>query len=84
MTQQQQLLLLLGKMNSKRRLATFLLDVSDHMRVQGCSSKNINLSMSRHDIANYLGLAIETVSRILTNVSVARQIGRASCHTNPR
>lgn len=67
MTQQQQLLLLLGKMNSKRRLATFLLDVSDHMRVQGCSSNNINLSMSRHDIANYLGLAIETVSRILTN-----------------
>lgn len=66
-TQQQQLILLLGKMNSKRRLATFLLEMSDHMQIQGCSSQDINLSMSRHDIANYLGLAIETVSRILTN-----------------
>lgn len=66
-TQQQELMLLLGKMNSKRRLATFLIEMSGHMQLKGCSPQGINLSMSRHDIANYLGLAIETVSRILTN-----------------
>jgi CRP/FNR family transcriptional regulator len=65
--QQQKLMLLLGKMNSKRRLATFLIEMSGNMHLQGCSPNVISLSMSRYDIANYLGLAIETVSRILTN-----------------
>jgi CRP/FNR family transcriptional regulator len=35
----------------------------------GCSETEFDLSMSRDDIGNYLGLASETVSRTLTNMS---------------
>lgn len=70
MTREQKLLLLLGKMDSRRRLATFLETMSRRMRAQGYSAQNINLSMTRHDIANYLGMAIETVSRLLTQLQV--------------
>jgi CRP/FNR family transcriptional regulator len=63
---EQELMLLLGRMDSRRRLASFLVAMSSQLQAQGYSSHSINLSMTRHDIANYLGLAIETVSRLLT------------------
>jgi CRP/FNR family transcriptional regulator len=72
---EQALMLLLGKMNSKRRLATFLLKMSDNIQIQGGSSQDINLKMTRHDIANYLGLAIETVSRLFTNYQNSEILG---------
>jgi len=63
---EQELMLLLGRMNSKRKLASFLIAMSFQLQKKGYSTYDINLSMTRHDIANYLGLAIETVSRLLT------------------
>lgn len=56
---------MLGKMSAEQRLAQFFLRLSQVMRESGRLSDQINLSMPRHDIANYLGLALETVSRLL-------------------
>jgi CRP/FNR family transcriptional regulator len=59
---------LLGKKNAHTRIAAFLLKLSDNNRMLGCSDSEFDLSMSRDDIGNYLGLASETVSRTLTQM----------------
>ncbi len=66
MVDEQKMLLMLGKMTSEQRLACFLLDLSSSMAARGMSAQIISLPMSRNDIANYLGLVIETVSRLFT------------------
>ncbi len=53
------------RQSSEQRLAAFLLSVYTRMDKRGISGKDFRLSMSRSDIASYLGLASETVSRIL-------------------
>jgi len=58
------LLLLLGKMTSEERLASFLLSFSSRMQERHWKEDEFNLMMPRQDIANYLGLAVETVSRL--------------------
>ena len=68
-SQDHKMLLLLAKKNSDQRVATFLLSLSGRFKLRGLSSDSFILSMSRQDIANYLGLAVETVSRILTKFS---------------
>ncbi|MDW3096144.1 MAG: fumarate/nitrate reduction transcriptional regulator Fnr [Gammaproteobacteria bacterium] len=68
-SQDHKMLLLLAKKNSDQRVATFLLSLSGRFKLRGLSSDSFILSMSRQDIANYLGLAVETVSRILTKLS---------------
>lgn len=60
---------LLGKKNANTRIASFLLKLSENQKMLGCSGTEFDLSMSRDDIGNYLGLASETVSRTLTNMS---------------
>ncbi len=60
------LMLLLGKKTSDEKLATFLLSLSKRFKERGFSATEFQLSMSRGDIANHLGLAVETVSRILS------------------
>lgn len=62
----QELMLLLGKKNSEERLATFLLSFSRRFEKRSYSPTNFNLSMSRSDIGNYLGMAEETVCRVFT------------------
>lgn len=59
-------LALLSRKSAAARLASFLLYLSHHFRQLGYSTSNFNLSLSRHDIANLLGLAVETVSRLFT------------------
>ncbi len=51
--------------SADERLAAFVLDLSSRYEARGFSSQALHLSMSRSDIANYLGLASETVSRVL-------------------
>jgi CRP/FNR family transcriptional regulator len=63
----QEMLLLLGKRNAEERLAAFLLSLSTRYKARGLSAKEFNLPMSRQDIGNYLGLAIETVSRLFAH-----------------
>ncbi|WP_089726982.1 fumarate/nitrate reduction transcriptional regulator Fnr [Candidatus Thiosymbion oneisti] len=61
-----ELLLLLGKKSAEERLAAFLLSISKRLRKRGLSPTDFYLSMSRYEIGNYLGLAVETVSRLFT------------------
>ena len=63
-TTDQRMLLLLGKHTAGERLAAFLLSLSTHYNSRGLSATDFKLPMSRQDIGNYLGLAIETVSRL--------------------
>jgi len=53
-------MLVLGRMTASERIASFLLQLADR------AAGPIELAMSRRDIADYLGLTIETVSRTLT------------------
>ena len=53
------------RQSSEQRLAAFLLSVYTRLDQRGISGTDFRLSMSRSDIASYLGLASETVSRIL-------------------
>jgi len=64
--QETEMLLLLGKKSAEDRLATFLLSLSQRLQKRGLSPTDFYLSMSRHEIGNYLGLAVETVSRLFT------------------
>ena len=57
-------LLLLGQQTAHERLATFLLSISSRFKRRGFSPVSFMLPMSRHDIAGYLGIAVETVSRL--------------------
>lgn len=61
-----EMLTLLGKKSAEERLATFLLSFSERFKKRGFSATDFFLSMSRHEIGNYLGLAVETVSRLFT------------------
>lgn len=56
--------LLMGAQNAEQRTATFLLSLSSRFAEHELPSVRFKLPMSRHDIANYLGLAVETVSRM--------------------
>jgi len=61
------LLLLLGKMSAEERLASFLLSLSSRMEERHWKETEFNLTMPRQDIANYLGMAVETVSRLFAS-----------------
>lgn len=55
-------------MSASQKFASFLTNLSSKFESRGLSSHTFDLSMSRVDIANYLGMAVETVSRQLTQL----------------
>lgn len=61
--------IILGHRTAKEKMASFLLMLSRRYHALGYSSTEFNLTMCRHDIANFLGLTIETVSRQLTDLT---------------
>lgn len=58
---------LISRMSADSRLATFLLNISRNLKKRGLSSTDFYLSMTRNDIANLLGLAVETISRLFSH-----------------
>ncbi len=62
----QQLSMLLSKNSAEERIASLLLSLSSRFRRRRLSATQFRLPMPRNDIANYLGLAVETVSRVMT------------------
>lgn len=67
-------MLLLGRLNAEQKLATFLLELADRLSEKSCASdagakaESFTLPLSRQQIADILGLTIETVSRQLTKL----------------
>jgi CRP/FNR family transcriptional regulator len=65
-TRERGMMLLLGTMHAERRLASFLLDLSERYHARGYSSFEFVLRMTREEICSYLGLKLETVSRLFS------------------
>ena len=62
----QGVMMLLGTMRAEERLAAFLLDLSQRFVARGFSPSEFHLRMKRQEIASYIGLSLETVSRFLS------------------
>jgi len=65
-TREQNVMLLLGNMRAEQRFAVFLINLSARYAARGYSATRFQLRMSREDIGNYLGLTIESISRLLS------------------
>ena len=62
----QGVMMLLGSMNARERLAAFLLNLSKRYLQHGYSGCSFRLRMTRAEIGSYLGLSLETVSRLFS------------------
>jgi CRP/FNR family transcriptional regulator, anaerobic regulatory protein len=62
----QGLMLLLGSMSAEQRLAAFLLSLSRRYQRLGFSANCFVLRMTREEIGSYLGVTLETVSRLMS------------------
>lgn len=67
-------MLLLGRKNAKEKIASFLLQLSTRAKRWGNSGNPFELPMSRLDIADFLGLTTETVSRTFTQLRKDKMI----------
>ena len=68
LTLAQDRLTVLGKLKATERITKFLLNISEQRKRIGWKNNPISLPMTRQDIADYLGLTIETVSREFSNL----------------
>jgi CRP/FNR family transcriptional regulator len=64
----QDMMLLLGSRCAEERVALFLLNLADRYQMRGYSSREFVLRMTRDEIASYLGLKLETVSRLFSHL----------------
>lgn len=60
------LMLLLGNMSAEERVAALLLNISQRMKARGFSETEFILRMTREDIGSYIGMKLETVSRVFS------------------
>jgi CRP/FNR family transcriptional regulator len=67
-------MLLLGSMRAEERLATFLLNLSKRFVRRGYSASDFHLRMTRDELGSYLGLKLETVSRLFSQFQSERLI----------
>ncbi|KZN56587.1 FNR family transcription factor [Pseudoalteromonas luteoviolacea] len=67
----QEMLLLLNKKTAEERLATFIFNLSNRFGERGFSRKEFRFTMTRGEIGNYLGLTVETISRLLSRFQKA-------------
>ena len=71
---EQNVMLMLGSLRAEERLAVFLLNLSQRYRERGYSATEYVLRLTREDIGSYLGLQLETVSRVLSRFQAAGMI----------
>jgi CRP/FNR family transcriptional regulator len=71
-TQDQQLITMLSKNSAEQRIASLLISISTRSAKLKLSATSFRLPMSRTDIGNYLGLTVETVSRIFSRFQKAQ------------
>lgn len=64
----QELQLAMAQRDAEARLVIFLLSLSARMQQLGYSANDFQLPMTRYEIGNYLGLSMETVSRLFTHL----------------
>ncbi len=74
LTQARDHMLLLGRMKAPEKIASFLIGLMDRAAAADQPTDPLRLPMSRADIADYLGLTIETVSRTFTRLKVDKVI----------
>ena len=77
---EQRTMLLLASMSAEQRVGSFLLNISERMRQRGYSPREFHLRMSRAEIASFLGLTIETVSRAFSAFQKQRLLEVAKKH----
>lgn len=70
----QEMILLLSKKNAEERLAAFISNLANRYANRGFSAREFRLTMTRGDIGNYLGLTVETISRLLGRFQKAEMI----------
>jgi CRP/FNR family transcriptional regulator len=63
---ERKIMMMLGTMSAEQRLAAFLIDLSERYRARGYSSSEFVLRMTREEIGSFLGLKLETVSRLFS------------------
>ena len=68
LTTENESMLLLGRKSAEEKIATFLINLSSRLHILGYSATEFRLPMSRQEIGNYLGLTVETVSRIFSRL----------------
>jgi len=71
---------LLGGMCAEKRVATFLLDLTQRMKSRGGSASSLVLPMTRDEIGSCLGLKLETVSRMFSKLRKAGVLGVTQRH----
>jgi CRP/FNR family transcriptional regulator len=72
---------LLGRKTATEKVVSFLLSLASRCRKQGRLADNVELPMTRTDIADYLGLRIETVSRELSALKAKQMIRLTGMHS---
>jgi CRP/FNR family transcriptional regulator, anaerobic regulatory protein len=65
----QHVMLLLGSLRAHERVAAFVLNLSERIQLRGFSAHELVLRMSREEIASFLGLTLETVSRSFSQLA---------------
>ncbi|WP_034292720.1 fumarate/nitrate reduction transcriptional regulator Fnr [Herbaspirillum sp. RV1423] len=67
-SREQGVMLTLNSMSAQQKLAAFLVNLSSRYATRGYSATRFQLRMTREEIGNYLGLAVESVSRLLSTL----------------
>jgi CRP/FNR family transcriptional regulator len=67
-------MLLLGSRSAEERVAGFIVELSERLSARGYSGSEIGLWMTREEIGRFLGLELETVSRVLSSLLKRRLI----------
>ncbi|HUJ01614.1 MAG TPA: fumarate/nitrate reduction transcriptional regulator Fnr [Usitatibacter sp.] len=76
----QGVMMLLGTMRAEERLAAFLLNLSQRFLARGYSPNEFHLRMTRDEIGSYLGLSLETVSRLFSRFQAENLISVQQKH----